>query len=148
MYVWGWCILMWVSAHDTCENMHEAATGQPRVLFLRCHPSCFWDRVSLAWNLWIRLGCTGSRLHGSTCLPLQLGITSVQHDAQLSLCRLWGLNSCPHACLADTLPTELSPQHFMKWEGFWSPFYRWEHWASYNLCNVEEAGLRLELGSF
>lgn len=33
----GWCLLMWVSVHDTCESMHKAATGQPQVLFLECH---------------------------------------------------------------------------------------------------------------
>lgn len=25
--LWGACILIWVSAHDTCEHIHESARG-------------------------------------------------------------------------------------------------------------------------
>lgn len=61
---------------------------------------------------WTHYAGLASQRAPETCLsqPLSsVGSLSMDHHAQLCIRRFWRLSSDPHACVASTLPMELSP---------------------------------------
>lgn len=70
---------------DTCTYVcvHVEARSQAQISFLRSHPPCFWDRVSLGpWACW--LGLTGwptNPTYLSACLSPQYEAAEVHHYA-------------------------------------------------------------------
>lgn len=68
-----------------------------------------WERLSLAQNSVIWLGCLASKLRRSTCVLPSCGITSMCHTCLIT-CGYWGLNSGPWSCTESSLLIKLPLQ--------------------------------------
>jgi hypothetical protein len=84
--------------------------GQPWLLFLSHHPSCFMRQVLLlAWSLpcMARIGGQEVSRQGSTCFCLVLAFQAL-YPVFYKISG--GSNASPHACKESTLATYLSPR--------------------------------------
>lgn len=101
---------VYVCVQVMCTHVLVESSSKPCGLFPRSHQSCF-----LGQGVALEPGAGKLRIHAiqkATGIHHMLlpgaGITEVLCHA--FLLGFWGLDSCPHACVANTLPIEQSPE--------------------------------------
>lgn len=107
---------VWLPA---CMSTHVCGAWESTfAMFLRCHPAWFLRKgLSLTWSSWITLGWFVNL--GPACGPLSIGrIINMNKHVQTLIIIVYKVgsgksNSGPHACNANALETESSPQFWI-----------------------------------
>lgn len=107
---------VWLPA---CMSTHVCGAWESTfAMFLRCHPAWFLRKgLSLTWSSWITLGWFVNL--GPACGPLSIGrIINMNKYVQTLIIIVYKVgsgksNSGPHACNANALETESSPQFWI-----------------------------------